>query len=395
MRLAQRLAVDLTESPWAKRVALARAAGHVEFDLTNSNPLTAGFVAAPTWAPAYARALSDYPTPRKGLLAAREAVARYYAQRSAYVAPERIQMGASVSEIYSALLMTLCDPGDAILVPRPSYPLLQWLARFVDVRVLPYSLVYASGWRIDVHDVRDAIAANVKAIVAFAPNNPTGQYLSEGEWRALNEQCCNHDLALVVDEVFADYTLSQLPPGKLRTVLGQVTESCATTVTISGLSKVAALPQMKLAWCAVAGRDADLLLSRLEMIAPTYLTPAPAAQNVMSELLAVGEKTRADICCRLQKNLAETQRSCAGTPVSALAVEAGWNVTLKLPSLVSEPRWMEALLAAGVVAQPGSFYDFHGGPHIVLSLLTEPQLFEAALARIHAVASTLALCTIE
>lgn len=395
MRLAKRLAVDLAESPWAKRVALARAAGDVEFDLTNSNPLTAGFATEPTWALSYARALSDYPTPRKGLLAAREAVTRYYSQRSANVDPSRIQMGASVSEIYSALLMTLCDPGDAILVPRPSYPLLQWLARFVDVRVLPYSLVYASGWRVDIHDVRDAIAANVKAVIAFAPNNPTGQYLSVGEWRALNEQCCKHDLALIVDEVFTDYALTELPPGKLRTALAEVDDSSATTVIISGLSKVAALPQMKLAWCAVAGRDADLLLSRLEMIAPTYLTPAPAAQTVMSELFAVGEKTRADICLRLHENLDQTQRSCAGTWVSALAVEAGWNVTLKLPNLVSEARWMEALLAAGVLVQPGSFYDFHGGPHIVLSLLTEPRLLEAALVRIHAVASTLALCTVE
>jgi aspartate/methionine/tyrosine aminotransferase len=274
-------------------------------------------------------------------------------------------------------LKLLCDPGDEVLVPAPSYPLLEHLAGFECVRTRSYRLVYDGAWHIDFESLHAALGPKSRAILVVSPNNPTGSYLSRAEL----ERLADLGLPLISDEVFASYPLDA-GAERARSVL----ETERTLVfALSGLSKLLALPQMKLAWIVAGGPDARVreALGRLELIADAFLSPNAPVLHAFPSWFAERKPLHEAIDARLRRNLAALGRATAASPVSRLRVEGGWYAVLRLPSTDSDEGWALGLLEqAGVVVHPGYFFDFEGPPHVVVSLLSDEATFEAGIKRL-------------
>jgi aspartate/methionine/tyrosine aminotransferase len=305
-------------------------------------------------------------------------VARELSSGERCIPPERIVLTASTSEAYALLFKLLCDPGDEVLVPVPSYPLVEQLAELEGVRAVPYPLVYADRWCVDLAALRGARTPRTRAIVAVSPNHPTGSYLASHELEALAAA----GLPIVCDEVFARYPL-RLPPGEGSSALG--TREAPLVFALGGLSKHAGLPQMKLGWIALAG-EPELVqeaLARLEWIADAYLSAGTPPQHALPRWLEAGVQRRAAISARIRRNLAQLECAVARTPVSLLRPEGGWYAALRLPALPRDADWAVALLEEdGVLAHPGWLYDFAGGPYLVISLLPPEKCFDEGVARL-------------
>ena len=359
-----------------------RRAGARILDLTESNPTHAGLAYPPEILAAFADpGILRYDPAPAGMPAAREAVAAYYARRGCAVDPGRILLTASTSEAYAYLFKLLCDPGDAVLVPRPSYPLFEFLARMESVEVRPYPLVYRGGWSIDLDALAAAVTAHTRAMVLVNPNNPTGSFVKLGELEALVRLASERRLALISDEVFSDYALSA-DPARVPTLAA--VEDCLA-FSMSGLSKIAGLPQMKLGWIAAAGPEPlrTQALERLEWIADTYLSVGTPVQCAAASLLQSGEAVQGQIRRRTAENLALARDRFAGSPATVLALEGGWYLTLQVPRVRSEEDWVVELLERqDLLVQPGFFYDFESEAYLVLSLLTDPEVFREGLARL-------------
>jgi alanine-synthesizing transaminase len=369
---SSRLNWDVSPNPLARLLAERRASGARVLDLTESNPTRAGisYPAAILDALNREEALRYQPSPR-GLLSAREAVAAYYAERGRGVSPDRILLTASTSEAYAYLFKLLADPGDEVLTPRPSYPLFEYLASLESVRGRQYPLRYDGVWHVDFVELERAVSARTRAMVVVNPNNPTGSFLKAEEWDRLQEL----GIAILSDEVFSDYGF--------ETASRMRGEDRALTFTMSGLSKIAGLPQMKLGWIAVSGPGADEAMERLELIADTYLSVATPVQVALPELLALSGEVRTQIRTRTRANLDTLRSSVAGSPVNVLNVEAGWSAILQVPRIRSEQEWALRLLGEhGVLVQPGYFFDFESEAFLVVSLLTPCDVFEEGIRRI-------------
>lgn len=383
---SSRLQWQLEDNRLTRAVAARRAAGLPLLDLTEANPTRAGFA----WEDAtLARALGALgngiydPDPR-GKLSAREAVAAYYRERGVSVSPEEIFLTASTSEGYGWLLKLLTDPGDTVLVPAPSYPLLQFLAQLENVNIRPYPLRFVEGrWRVVAEELAAAIDPRTKAIFCVAPNNPTGSVLDEEDRAALRDAAQKHGLALLVDEVFLDYGCEGNP------VASWAGENSAPLFVLSGLSKVAVLPQLKLGWIVIAGpenwrREA---MARLEFVADTYLSVGTPVQLGAKEILAAAEKIRARIGQRLVENESAIRAwgMASAHGLEVLPREAGWYAVVRLPRGVDEEALVVDLAQRdGVLAHPGYFFDFspEQGPHLVLSLLAGEEEMRLALPKI-------------
>ncbi len=366
----------------SRLLAEKQAAGVAVIDLTESNPTRAGFSCR--W-DEIAAALGDprsavYEPSPAGLLEARRHVAAYYAARGVAADPAGIFLTASTSEAYSYLFKLLCDPGDEILIPAPSYPLFELLAGLEAVRTVTYPLPFDHGWLLDVEEIRTRLTPRSRAVVVVNPNNPTGSYLKAAEWRELAALCQRHGLAAISDEVFADYAFQ--PDPQRQTTLA-ATEGPLTFV-LSGLSKVAGLPQMKLGWMVVAGAK-DLrqqAAARLEWIADTFLSVAAPVQWALPRLLETGAEVRGEIRARTARNL-DRLRAAATPETRVLPVEGGWYATIQAPRVRSEEEWTLGLLAdRHVLVQPGFFYDFPSEAFLVVSLLPAPELFDEGLRRL-------------
>ena len=357
----------------------ARAAGRQPIDLTISNPTRAGIsyhVSAILDSLGRNQSL-DYDPQPKGLIGAREAIAEYYDSRREQVDPEALVLTSGTSEGYSYIFRLLANPGDEILVPKPSYPLFDLLADLQDVKLVPYPLLYDHGWQVDFHSLENSIGATTRAMVLVNPNNPTGSYVSTGEREQLNEICRRHKLALIVDEVFLDYTLD----GSEHTSFS--TNQDALTFTLSGLSKISALPQMKLAWIAVNGpkEQAHCAMERLEVIADTYLSVSAPVQFAAPALLAERETVQSQIRERVRANLEELDRQLLQQKTcSRLAVQGGWYVVLRVPVTQSDEDLAIALLREkNVLVHPGHFYDFPQDGFLILSLIASQLDFRSGL----------------
>jgi alanine-synthesizing transaminase len=369
---------DLTETPWARQLARLRAAGAVLRDLTASNPTHCGFrydaasILAPLSDP---RALAYNPDPR-GLRGAREAVSRYYRDYGAPVQPEQIFLTTSTSEAYSFLFRLLCDPGDEVLIGQPGYPLFDFLARLDDVRLVPYELFYDHGWHLDLESLRRRVTPRTRAIVIVHPNNPTGHFTRRGEREAIEGLCREQGLTLIVDEVFLDYGLDRQG------------ESFATgshtvpTFVLSGLSKVAALPQMKAAWIACFAEGEAL--ERLEVISDTFLSLSAPIQCALPAWLSERPALQGQIRERLRENLGSLDAILLRQKlVSRLTVEAGWFAVLRVPGLQpQEDTALDLLLERGVVVHSGGFFGFTGQGWLVMSLLTPLEEFREGVEAI-------------
>lgn len=367
-----------------------RRQGLPVLDLTESNPTRCGFrydAGKILGALADPRGLTYEPDPR-GLLLARRAVAGYYAERGIQLDPEQIFLTTGTSEGYSYVFRLLADSGDNVLVPRPSYPLFDFLSRLDELELISYRLTYGAGWQIDLQSVAGAVTPRTRAILVVNPNNPTGSFAQPEELRFMAELCKERSLALVCDEVFADYAFA--PGGREvgdgRHLLRQAAAREALTFTLSGLSKISALPQVKLAWVVVSG-PADVLRSavaRLELIADTYLSVSGPLAGALPALLEVHRRLQPQILERVCSNLHSLdQRLSQPSPVSRLRTEGGWYVILKVPSNRSDEDWaIEILNRDGVLVHPGHFYDFVSEGHLVASLLPPPEAFEPGTAQI-------------
>jgi aspartate/methionine/tyrosine aminotransferase len=309
-----------------------------------------------------------YHPSARGMRAAREAVSLYYSGR---VRPDSILLTASTSEAYSYLFKLLCEPEDEILVPRPSYPLFDMLARLECARVRQYPLRYQHGWFIDVPALRAALTNRTRAIVWVNPNNPTGSYMKSSEYEAISLICAEHGLALISDEVFADYALE----AESEMLLSLADQDRCLCFSLSGLSKVCGMPQMKLGWIAASGPGHELALERLEWIADAFLSVGTPVQCAAPELLEARHSIQTEIRERTKRNLQVLQQTMRNSAVRVLQVEGGWYATLRVPSTRSEEAWTLELLRGGVLVQPGFFFDFETEAYLVVSLLTEPDVF--------------------
>jgi alanine-synthesizing transaminase len=297
------------------------------------------------------------------------------------VAASRILLTASTSEAYSYLFKLLADPGDEILVPRPSYPLFEYLAAMESVRIRQYPLRYDGGWHIDFAELERAITGRTRAIVVVNPNNPTGSFLKREEWERLQRL----DIPILSDEVFADYGFAEsggaADPQRISTLAGS---HGVLTFSMSGLSKIAGLPQMKLGWIVAGGPGHEAALEGLEWIADTFLSVAAPVQVALPRLLAASAGVQSQIRARTRANLASLRAAIgAASPCQVLNVEGGWYAVLQVPRTRSEEEWTLHLLAEkNVLVQPGFFYDFESEAFLVLSLLTAPTTFEEGLRRL-------------
>ncbi|TAM81573.1 MAG: pyridoxal phosphate-dependent aminotransferase [Acidobacteria bacterium] len=360
-----------------------RRRGLPVLDLTESNPTRCGFAPDPKILNLLQdpRSLTYEPDPR-GPLSARRAVCEYYAARGASVTPEQVFLTTSTSEAYTYAFRLLADPGDKVLVPQPSYPLFDFLAGINDLEVVSYPIRYSHGWRIDLDGVQDLRLPGAKAMIVVHPNNPTGSYVKPRELEILTE-CCRHvQGALIADEVFADYSLEA---GEDR-VPSHAAVSDVLTFTLSGLSKVSALPQMKLGWVVVNGPKGELetALERLEVIADTYLSVSPPLALALPALLELRKMVQPRITERLRSNLRwldQQMASCRN--IKRLEAEGGWYAVLKVPETASDEDWAVNLLTAdGVLVHPGHFYEFPDEGHLVISLLTDERVFREGAARV-------------
>jgi|SRR5579862_2424272 len=387
-RFSDRTNWKLAQNRFTQAVEEVRGSGARILDLTVSNPTRAGLTydsAAILDALASPRSL-DYDPEAKGLLAAREAVACYYRDVHGGIAnrvdvnPERIVLTTSTSEGYSYVFRLLCNAGDELLVPKPSYPLFEFLADLQDVKLVPYPLIYDHGWQMDFPSLEKTVTDRTRGVVVVHPNNPTGSYVSPEELKSLNAFCGAHGLALIVDEVFLDYCLGDEPRASFtenRDVL---------TFTLSGVSKIAALPQMKVAWVVTSGPDSEVAaaMGRLEVIADTYLSMNAPIQWAVPALLEQRKDIKRQLLARVRANLAELDRQLATQKAcERLTVEGGWYAVLRVPVTRSdEDLAIELVREKRVLVHPGHFYDFPSDGYLVLSLIAVEEEFRAGIGNV-------------
>jgi alanine-synthesizing transaminase len=401
VRFSSRTEWDLAETPLARALRERRAAGREVLDLTASNPTQCGFAydeAAILAALGDQAAMAYDPDPR-GMRRAREAVCRYYAERGASVDPANVFLTVSTSEAYSWLFRLLCDAGDEVLIAQPSYPLFDFLAQIEDVRLKPYPLFYDHGWQIDLAELRKRVSDRTRAIAVVHPNNPTGHWTRERQ--ELEALCAEHSLALIVDEVFLDFGMEPIENAIVSSRFGQnqaelgrpratgsfaTGEHSALTLVLSGISKIAALPQMKAAWIAGFGPEPELSesLDRLEVVADTFLSMNAPVQCALDAWLRGSKGMQEQIRQRTRANLQALDLVLERHPaVTRLEVEAGWYAVLRVPALGRDEDLAVRLVEEyGVSLHPGYFFGFSGDGWLVVSLLGPKRDFREGVQRI-------------
>jgi alanine-synthesizing transaminase len=372
---------NLSTNRYTEAVEAHRRTGSQLLDLSASNPTTVGLkyehdkilaaVASPL--------AFTYDPIAKGLLSARESVANYYRSLGAILDPAQLVLTTSTSEAYTFSFRLLCEPGDEVLVPTPSYPLFDFLAELQDVHLVPYELIYDHGWQIDFHGLTRKLSDRSRAIIVVHPNNPTGSFVKAHEVQQLAELCRSREMAIIADEVFLDYTI--IEKGKTF-----ASNQACLTLTMSGLSKISGLPQMKVAWLAVSGPKhlQNETLDRLEIIADTYLSMNAPIQQAVPVLLQERHSIQQQLTDRIRMNLTELDHQLAGQNlVTRLVVEGGWYSILRVPvSRSDEDLAIELIQHHDVLIQPGHFYDFSSDGYLVLSLITPADRFRNGLTRL-------------
>lgn len=378
---AKRTNWNLQRNSLSEALAAYCLSGKPPIDLTCSNPTDCGFRfnEALLLAALNNRAALHYDPDPRGLSSARKSVARYYHSLHSEISLDDIFLTTSTSEAYSFLFRMLCDPGDEVLIPQPGYPLFDFLAGIQDVNPVRYPLVYDYGWQIDFHALEQAITSHTRAVVVVHPNNPTGHFCKPAEIKQLNEICVARNIAIISDEVFFDFALDlSTNNGTLQSFASNVG---ALTFTLSGISKISGLPQMKVAWLIASGPQAlkTEALSRLEIIADTYLSMNAPVQLALNVFLEQRHTFREQWLLRVQNNLAHLDKLVASEQICRrLKVEGGWYAVLKVSGTESDDDLaLELLRTRGVYVHPGHFYDFPANGYLVLSLITPEEEFAA------------------
>jgi len=381
MQFSSRTDWTLTPNKLTARLSEIEASGAQILDLTESNPTQAGFqypsdvVLSSLTDP---KNLTYHPAPM-GLQEARETIAEYYDSKGIYVNSNQILITASTSEAYSMVFRLIANAGEYILMPRPSYPLFHFLAGLSDVELTPYALTYQKDWKIDFEDIRHSFKPKkTKGIVVVNPNNPTGSYIKKDELTKLNQFAEGNQLCLISDEVFSDFQWEK----KIEGIASLAGNQKSLTFTLSGISKVLGLPQMKLSWIVVSGPKEIVKqsLERLEIISDTYLSVNTPVQNSLHHWIRLKDKMQKQILKRVLSNRAFLQKY---GQFELLNAEGGWYAVVKLPKGKTEEEWvLEFLEKDHVLVHPGYFYDFPGESYAIVSLLSETSVFEEAVAKI-------------
>jgi alanine-synthesizing transaminase len=370
---SDRTAWNLEPNPLSKALANRLSSRKAVVDLTESNPTKCGFhfeAERILGALSHPAGLKYEPVPQ-GLLPARNAVVEYYRSRNCTVNVDDIFLTTSTSEAYSFLFRTLCNPGDEVLIPRPGYPLFNFLAEIQDVGTVPYPLIYDYGWQIDFQALQRAITPRTRAVIVVNPNNPTGHFCKPDDMRRLNEICLQDNLALIADEVFLDFSLGNDIASSFAS------NNKTLTFTMSGLSKISGLPQMKVAWLIVTGPETlkQKAVARLEMIADTYLSMNTPMQLALPVLLDLRHNFQQQCMERARNNLTQLDKLLASQKLcTRLNLEGGWYAIVKVPATGADDELaLELLNTHGVYVHPGHFYDFPAEGYLVVSLIT-PEL---------------------
>ncbi len=350
-------------------------------DLTASNPTRCGFeYPADLLGVLGDRGALAYDPQPRGLLVAREAVCAYYADHGVALNAGQVVLTTSTSEAYSYLFRLLCDPGCEIVVAQPGYPLFDFLAVLDDVRLKPGPLVYDHGWQIDPEGFRRAITPATRAIVLVHPNNPTGHFTKQWEAVELARICREFGLSLIVDEVFLDYSFGVGLLGRVETFASGLED--VPVFVVSGLSKIAGLPQMKAAWIVAAGPERNAALDRLEVIADTFLSMNAPVQRAMPAWLAGRHQIQRQIGDRVTANLAELGYHLGQQQtIRRLDVEGGWYAVLRIPALQPDEVTVRELLDAGVWVHPGYFFGMPESGWLVVSMLGATMEFSGGVMR--------------
>jgi alanine-synthesizing transaminase len=381
---------DRTPNAHTLAAARKRAEGRPLLDLTESNPTRVALVDLTPLIQELGHARgAAYEPAALGHPIARAAVAEHYARRGLAVDPRQVLITASTSEAYAWLFSLLADPDDTVLVPRPSYPLLGWIAASQRVGLGSYRLARDAHFRVDFDDLERAITPRTRAVVLVHPNNPTGSFIRRDEAERLCALARKHELALIVDEVFADYALAPLPPTALPSFTAIPGEQGVAVFVMSGLSKVLLAPQLKLGWVVAIGPDAlvDEALARVELIADTFLSVNTPVQLALPALLAHEGQVQRVVKARLRENLRVLDALLAGEgehgPARRLPVEGGWYAILEVPRVHDEDGWLDVLLREDdVLVQPGYFFELDRDGFLVLSLLPAVEVFREGVTRI-------------
>lgn len=368
---ARRTQWDTRPNPLAVLLEEKRRLGKRVLDLSVSNPTRCGFSYLP---PDILRLLAQpsslvYEPHPRGLLSAREAIARYYASSlNIHVHPENILLTAGTSEAYATLFRLLCNPGDHVAIPCPSYPLLDYLCDLTDVSAVHYRLVYDGRWCVDLDSVHRVIQDGARTVVLVHPNNPTGSLVTPDEFTDIVETAEQTGCSLIVDEVFSPFGWN--PNGEIPSTLRW--NPTVLTCTLSGISKLLGLPQLKLSWMVLRGapRVQSAALERLDVMLDTFLSVNTPVQHALPDLLALAPVARSALRDRLQENLATIHEACNDSPVTLLTAEAGWYAILQLPRTRTDNEWaMELLDRSDLVTQPGHFFNLEQESCLVLSLI--------------------------
>jgi len=380
--ISSRLPKSLDLNAVARAIDAKRRAGAAILDLTETNPTTAGFTYPRELLEPLAntRALEYDPQPL-GIWSARAAVAADFRRRGTVISADRVALTSSTSEAYALLFKLLCDAGDAVLVPHPSYPLFEHLTQLESVTAIPYALEYHGEWRIDVDSLVKAATDRVRAILVVSPNNPTGSFLHQDDLGAISSLAATRGWSIIGDEVFADYPLDPAPHAA-----NVLSGADVLTLSLGGLSKSAGLPQLKLGWIGFGGPPSkvDEALAAYELIADTYLSVSTPVQAAAADLIDAGTAIRSQILARVRRNLESLRTHAASHPsVDVLRVEGGWSAVVQVPQLRSEEALvLELLQKDDVLVHPGYFFDFPREAYVIVSLLVEPNTFDRAVTRL-------------
>lgn len=381
---SRRTSFETEPNPLSRLIEMLRHDGTPICDLTVSNPTQCGFnyLNSDILKPFQDAANLKYDPNPRGLETAREAIAHYYAAKGIKILPSRIFITASTSEAYSFIFRLLFEPGDALLAPQPSYPLLDYLAALNDVRVERYELNPAKQWQINLEGHYTLKNVEAKGLLIVNPNNPTGNFVHQQELAEINIFCKKRGMVVIADEVFLDYTIDEKAPPPISCALNHHN----LAFTLSGISKIVGLPQMKLSWFVVSGPDpiAEEAVKRLEVISDTYLSTNTASQLALPKWLAMQPVIQGEILKRIRNNYQTLKQKFSNTgSVRLFPVEAGWHAVLQLSAEQTDEEWACLLLKKDqVLTHPGYLFDCHQGSYLALSLIVPETTFQQGIEKI-------------
>ena len=381
---SKRLNIEYEPNELALLYNSKKKRGERIFDLTSSNPTKLNFKYDTKHIIRHFiddRSLVYEPDP-KGILNAREEVVKYYSDTGNEVSVDDLFLVPNTSEAYSYLFKLLLDADDEVLMPQPCYPLFEFLTKLDLGNVVYYPMVYdyRFGWSPDFVMLEKKITPKTKAIVIINPNNPTGSYIRENDYKVFNSLSEKYNLALIADEVFSDYEI-EAGDDTLKTVSGY---KCNLTFVLNGFSKMLALPQMKFGWILIQGEKKlkEEAVKRLEVIADTYLSVATPIQYAAKRMFETRERIQEEVLGRIKENYTLLKTKFLLNPdIKVLNCEGGWNAILNFKNmLVPEDEFVLRLLEnKNVLIHPGYYYDFFTEGYLVLSLLTETDVLDKAI----------------